>query len=179
MHIAPSATQVYLQNLSMRCFESVNDATYTRLVRSQNQPPSDGSSLYPQVINYNNYSPSYRGHISTLVFTPRPGLSDDSPKRAINVLSMCMFLWVYWGWRQIVLFFFYLYGIFKWLIMYCTVCRLLCCPIRSYYSEAVSEEVMVNDVKHDSEQPDTNAQCTWRFFAISHICLTKWAARGN
>lgn len=119
MHIAPSATQVYLQNLSMRCFESVNDATYTRLVRSQNQPPSDGSSLYPQVINYNNYSPSYRGHISTLVFTPRPGLSDDSPKRAINVLSMCMFLWVYWGWRQIVLFFFTCMGFLNDLL--CTV----------------------------------------------------------
>lgn len=54
--------------------------------------PSDGSSLYPQVINYNNYSPSYRGHVSTVVFMPKSALSDDSPKRVINVLSMCMFL---------------------------------------------------------------------------------------
>lgn len=33
----------------------------------------------------------------------------------------------------------------------------LCCPIRSNYFEAVSEEVMVNDVKHYPEEPD--AQC--------------------
>lgn len=43
------------------------------------------------------------------------------------------------------------------MVYYVLYGALLCCPIRSYYSEAVSEEVMVNDVKHDSEQPVPNA----------------------
>lgn len=40
--------------------------------------------------------------------------------------------------------------------MCCTGWLFLCCPIRSNYIEAVSEEVMVNDVKHYPEEPDAH-----------------------
>lgn len=51
------------------------------------------------------------------------------------------------------------------------VLRLLCCPIRSHYSEAVSEDVTANDVKRDSEQPDKNALKGFSFFCChrSHL----------
>lgn len=55
---------------------------------------------------------------------------------------------------------FYLHVNLELFISSCTVHWPLCCPIRSYYSEAVSEKVMVNDVKHDSDEPDINAQLT-------------------
>lgn len=54
---------------------------------------------------------------------------------------------------------FYLHGNLE-LFMCCTVRRPLCCPIRSYYSEAESDKAMVNDVKHDSDELDTNTQHT-------------------
>lgn len=74
---------------------------------------------------------------------------------------------------------FYLHGNLELFIMCHTARRPLYCPIRSYYSEAELENVMVNDAKHDSDEPDTNEQCTnlhvkvflFFFFAISHIFL--------
>ncbi len=52
---------------------------------------------------------------------------------------------------------FYLNGNLELFIMACTLHWPLCCPIRSYYSEAVSEKVMVSDVKHDSEMIRTHS----------------------
>lgn len=46
----------------------------------------------------------------------------------------------------------------------------LCCPITSYYREAMSEEVMVNDVKRHSDDPDANSQMYTRsFFAVGDV----------
>ena len=70
-------------------------------------------------------------------------------------------------------FLFYLYGSLELFIMCCRVRRLLCCPISPYYSEAVSEKVMVNDVKHESDEADTNAQCACTGFLLS-VTFVSW-----
>lgn len=59
----------------------------------------------------------------------------------------------------------YLYGIS--FIMYSAVWLLLCCPIRSNYFEAVSEGVMVNDVKHYPEEPNAH-------FFLPSVIFVSW-----